>query len=85
MKIKLVKTDIENAKEIHQMQIITFRPLLEKYQDFGSNPGNEKIEKTIGRLKETITDYYIIKSNDNSVGGIRIRRYKEGNLCKVGP
>jgi hypothetical protein len=59
MEIKLVKADIENAKEIHQMQIITFRPLLEKYQDFGSNPGNEKIERTIKRNHNGLLHYKI--------------------------
>ena len=56
-----------------------------KYQDFDLSPGNEKIERTLARLKEEITDYYIIKVNGNSAGGIRIRRYEEGSLCKVGP
>jgi N-acetylglutamate synthase-like GNAT family acetyltransferase len=85
MKIHLVKATLENADELFQMQIITFKPLLEKYRDFDLSPGNEKIERTIARLKEEITDYYIIKSNNNSVGGIRIRRYEEGQLCNVGP
>ena len=49
------------------------------------SPGNEKIERPLARLKEEITDYYIIKVNGNSAGGIRIRRYEEGSLCKVGP
>jgi hypothetical protein len=85
MDINLVKATLENANELFQMQIITFKPLLEKYQDFDRNPGNEKIERTIARLNEEITDYYIIKTNKNSVGGIRIRRYEEGALCNVGP
>jgi hypothetical protein len=84
MDINLVKATLENANELFQMQIITFKPLLEKYQDFDLNPGNEKIERTIARLNEEITDY-IIKTNKNSVGGIRIRRYEEGALCCVGP
>jgi N-acetylglutamate synthase-like GNAT family acetyltransferase len=85
MNIILVKATLEDANEIHQMQIITFKSLLEKYQDYDISPGNEKLERTISRLNEEITDYYIIKFNKESVGGIRIRRYEEGNLCKVGP
>ena len=85
MNIILVKATLEDPNEIHQMQIITFKTLLEKYQDYDINPGNEKLERTISRLNEEITDYYIIKFNKESVGGIRIRRYEEGNLCKVGP
>jgi GNAT superfamily N-acetyltransferase len=85
MNISLVKASVENANELFQMQIITFKPLLDKYQDFDKNPGNEKIERTIARLKEDITDYYIIKLDNYFVGGIRIRRYEEGQLCCVGP
>jgi N-acetylglutamate synthase-like GNAT family acetyltransferase len=85
MDINLIKASIDDAEEIYKMQIITFKPLLEKYQDYDLNPSSEKIEKTVARLNEEITDYYIIKLKENSIGGIRIRRYEEGNLCKVGP
>jgi GNAT superfamily N-acetyltransferase len=85
MDVKLVKANMDNIEEIYEMQIITFKPLLDKYQDFDLNPGNETIERTIARMNEKITDYYIIKLNEISVGGIRIRRYEEGDLCKVGP
>ena len=86
--INLLKATPEDANELFQMQIMAFKPLLEKYQDFDLNPGNEKIERTIARLNEKITDYYIIKLNGlngKSVGGIRIRKYEEGKLCCVGP
>jgi GNAT superfamily N-acetyltransferase len=85
MKITLIKASVENAEEIHQMQLKTFKPLLEKYHDYDRSPGNEKIERTIARINEKITDYYIIKLKKTSVGGIRIRTYDEGLLCKVGP
>jgi GNAT superfamily N-acetyltransferase len=85
MDVNLVKATLDNTDEIHQMQIITFAPLLEKYKDYDLNPGNEKIDRTIARINEKITDYYIIKSDGVSVGGIRIRRYEEGALCCIGP
>jgi N-acetylglutamate synthase-like GNAT family acetyltransferase len=85
MDVKLKRATVEDANDIFQMQIITFKPLLEKYQDFDLSPGNEKLEKTIARINEKITDYYIITLNNTFVGGIRIRRYEEGNLCCVGP
>jgi hypothetical protein len=59
MKITLVKASVENAEEIHQMQLKSFKPLLEKYHDYDLSPGNEKIEKTIARINEKITDYYM--------------------------
>jgi hypothetical protein len=59
VEINLVKASIENAEEIHQMQLILFQKLLEIYHDYDLNPGNEKIEETIARINENITDYYI--------------------------
>jgi N-acetylglutamate synthase-like GNAT family acetyltransferase len=85
VKIKLEKAFIENAEEIYQMQIKSFKKLLEKYKDYDLNPGNEKIERTMARINEKITDFYIIKMDGKSVGGIRIRTYDDGMLCKVGP
>lgn len=34
------------------MQIEAFRELLEKYQDFDTNPGNESLKKVETRLKQ---------------------------------
>lgn len=43
----LSRADIDNAKEIHAMQVETFKELLEKYQDFDTSPANENIEQWI--------------------------------------
>ena len=85
MNIELFKASTNDASDIFEMQIITFKPLLDKYQDYDLNPGNEKIEKTMDRLNQEITDYYIIKLDNLSVGAIRIRRHEGGTLCQVGP
>lgn len=34
MKVKILRANIDNAKEIHAMQVEAFKELLEKYQDF---------------------------------------------------
>lgn len=44
MEITLLRANIDNAKELHAMQVEAFKELLEKYQDFGTNPGNENWE-----------------------------------------
>ena len=85
MNVKLIKATQENASELHKMQLIAFKPLLEKYQDYDLSPGNEPLEYTINRINQNITDYYIIEYNGISVGGIRIRRYEDRELCEVGP
>lgn len=51
VEVKLLRANISDAKEIHAMQVEAFRKLLEKYQDFDTNPGNESVEKVEARLK----------------------------------
>ncbi len=34
MDVKLLRADVSDAKELHEMQVKSFRELLEKYQDF---------------------------------------------------
>ena len=45
MEVKLLRANINNAKEIHTMQVEAFKELLEKYQDFDTSPANENVEK----------------------------------------
>jgi len=85
MNILLVKATIENAEEIHQMQIKSFKNLLEKYKDYDTNPGNESIERIIQRFNQEFTDYYIIKIENISVGAIRVIRLDNGLKCRVAP
>ncbi|WP_432664661.1 GNAT family N-acetyltransferase [Wukongibacter baidiensis] len=84
MNISLNKAELKDAKTIHAMQIKSFMPLLEKYQDFETNPANEPIEKVVKRIIQPSADYYIIKGDDIAVGGIRI--VKRDNKCyRVSP
>lgn len=57
MEVKLVRAD---AKELHAMQVKSFRELLEKYQDFDTSPANESVEKVEARLKQEFTYFYFI-------------------------
>ena len=84
MEISLVKAEIEDADTIHKMQLLSFMPLLEKYQDYETSPANEAIDKTIARIEHSLTDYYIIKSDIIPVGGIRIIKM-DSSRCRVGP
>jgi len=68
----LVKSESKDAEIIHAMQIKSFMPLLEKYQDYETSPVNEPIEKIINKINQSFTDYYIIKSGSLDVGCVRI-------------
>lgn len=82
MKIKLLRADINDAKELHTMQIESFRELLDKYQDFDTNPGNESIENVEARLKQDFTHFYFICIGLQKVGAIRIVDKKEAGKNK---
>ncbi|GHU90299.1 acetyltransferase [Spirochaetia bacterium] len=85
MDIILVKATPENAQEIHQMQIKSFKNLLDKYKDYDTNPGNENIERVLARINQETTDYYIIKMGNISVGAIRINKLENGLKCRISP
>jgi N-acetylglutamate synthase-like GNAT family acetyltransferase len=84
MDISLIKSGLDEASIIHEMQIKAFKPLLDKYQDFETSPANESVERIINRMNQAFTDYYIIKSSDITVGAVRIVR-KENKAYRVSP
>lgn len=85
MEIKLIKATIEDADEIHQMQLKSFKSLLDKYEDYDTNPGNETIDKIIKRINQKMTDYYTIKFQNISVGAIRIINLDDEKKCRISP
>ncbi|MDE7176779.1 MAG: GNAT family N-acetyltransferase [Lachnospiraceae bacterium] len=86
MEVTLSRANIDNAKEIHSMQVEAFKELLEKYQDFDTNPGNESVERVEARLKQDFTFYYFICVGQQKVGAIRIVDQKEvGSNKRISP
>lgn len=86
MEVKLLRADIGDAKEIHAMQVEAFKELLEKYQDFDTNPGNESVERVEARLEQDFTFFYFICIGQQKVGAIRIVDKKEvGNNKRISP
>lgn len=72
MNISLIKAELKDVEIVHTMLIKSFMPLLEKYRDYDTSPANEPIEKTIDKITQSYSDYYIIKSDGIDVGGVRI-------------
>ena len=60
MDISLVRISANDAEELWKMQIEAFSGLLEQYQDFDTNPGNETVEKVRMRLNQYFT-YFLRK------------------------
>lgn len=59
MKIELIKVSLKDAKEIWEMQVKAFKELLNKYQDFETNPASEPISNIEIRLKQNFTFIYM--------------------------
>lgn len=86
MEINLVRADLDDAKEIHAMQIAAFRELLEKYQDFETSPASESVEKVEARLRQDVTSYYFICVGQTKVGAVRVVDWKEyGKNKRISP
>ena len=82
MKIHLKKATINDCEKIHQMQTVGFKALLDKYQDFETNPGAETIACIKKRFEYLQMDHYFIELNDKSIGYIRIDKLN-GDTCKL--
>ena len=83
IEIKLKKATISDAQELFEIQIKSFLPMLKKYEDYKTNPGNGTIEGVMRRIKGT-TDannaFYKIMKNEKTVGAIDI--WWENNKTK---
>ena len=65
----VVQEDIET---VWKMQVEAFSELLEKYQDYDTNPAAEKIDKVTARFEQPWTSYYFIMADCEKVGVIRV-------------
>lgn len=72
MILNLEKADIRNAVEIHNLQVQAFQNLLNKYKDYDTNPGAEKLERTVERMQQSCTDFYFISLKGKHIGVVRI-------------
>lgn len=82
MKIELIKATLKDTKEIWEMQVKAFKKLLDKYQDFETNPASEPISNIEMRLKQNFTFFYFICVDSKKVGAIRIVDHREENKNK---
>lgn len=84
MHVELVRATVADAQELWQMQQVGFAELLERYQDYDTNPACETLEKVIMRLEQSITMFYYILADGQKAGAIRIREVDDG-WKKLGP
>ena len=82
MEICLSKASIQNCEQIHQMQTLGFKALLDKYQDFDASPGNESLERIKKRFDYPQIDHYFIQLQGENIGYIRINKTDE-KTCRL--
>lgn len=76
--VELVLATEKDAELLHQMKYLAFLPLYEKYHDDEISPVKEPIEKVIRCIQMENSEYYLIKLQNEFVGGIRIVEKLEG-------
>lgn len=84
MTIKLEQAYLKDAPRLFEMQRAAFLPLLEKYQDYGTSPANETIEKVRSRIDRPNSIFYKIMAGGRLCGAIRIY-WKEENCFWISP
>ncbi len=85
MEVKLVRASMEDAEAIWKMQLVAFAELLEKYQDFDTNPGNETLEKVKWRFSFPATYFYFIQADGVNVGAIRVIDHHDDSPKRISP
>ena len=85
MDVELVRASMEDAETIWRMQRIAFAELLERYQDFDLNPGNEPLEKVQWRLSLPATHFYFICVDGVPAGAIRVIDHHNDSPKKISP
>ena len=85
MNIELRPVTSDEIETVWKMQVEAFAELLEKYQDYETSPGAEKLEKVIARFEQPWTKYFFIMHGDEKVGAIRIIDMKDGSRKRIAP
>ena len=85
MNIQLLTATESDIKVIWQMQIESFAELLEKYQDYETNPAAESCERIRQRFEQPFTHYYFIIADNEIVGFIRVVDKKDNSKKRISP
>jgi GNAT superfamily N-acetyltransferase len=85
VEVSVSKANIQDCETIYNMQRESFNSLLEKYQDYDTNPGNEEIDDIYRRFNQSFTDYYLIQGQYKVLVAIRVIRNESKNMCRISP
>ncbi len=71
--ISVEKADKNDLKQIYEMQVSAFRPLLDQYKDYETSPAAEPFERTLQRFRFENVSYHLIKLGTEVIGAVRVR------------
>lgn len=83
MMLSLRKATEADCPQIHSIQVKSFIGLLQKYEDYDSNPAAESVDKIRQRFQQPFTDYYLIMLDEQEVGMLRVCDF--GVNCRLSP
>lgn len=72
MEVRLEQATDKDAKIIFDIQVKAFKPLLDKYKDYETNPANENVERVIRRINNPNGGFYKIYADNKLSGAICI-------------
>lgn len=75
--LQLVRAGREHGKELFEIRKKAFQPLLDRYQDFDTNPAAESWEE-FQRFFWENSDNYLIRLGELSIGALRVVRLADG-------
>jgi hypothetical protein len=73
----LVEATEKDCIEIHKMQTAAYKSLLDKYNDFATNPGAETIERIRQRFGHPTVKHYFVVKGAEKIGYIRVSQLGE--------
>jgi len=74
MEISLLKAEMVDCEQIHNIQVESFNAILEKYKDYETNPAAEPVERIEYRMAQPFSIYYFICYNHEKIGAIRLHK-----------
>jgi GNAT superfamily N-acetyltransferase len=83
--VTLRKAAREDIGKVWKMQVEAFRELLEKYEDYDTNPAAEDVERVTARFDMPGSVYYFIVAEGEDVGVIRVIDNKDGTRKRISP
>ena len=85
MDIELVPAGREDIEQLWKMQVEAFQELLDRYQDYDTNPASEGVDRIRERYDQPDSVYYFIADGQERVGVIRIIDRKDGSRKRISP